>query len=494
MPVFFAATARHNGAMTDFTRRMAIQSGLAAAMLPSAAARAAGSPAAPVAGPGPLPAEVDIAVVGAGMAGLAAAAMLTGRNRTVAVLEARDRIGGRIWTDTARLGVPVDLGAASLRSSDINPLVAELRRREVSMQADDGDFWLFDRDGQGRGRDAETLDYDALGVAYDRLDDALVDAKVLRADVALASRIKLDGNGAAAGPALGGRWADLARALAGPLHLGVEFGQVAALDAPRLAGTGNEVWLPGGLGGWLGDFARGLPVHLSRAVTRIEWSARGVTLTTAEGQVRASACIVTLPVGVLAQGGGRDAPRFEPDLPEVQRDALGRLGMGLLDRIALLYEPGSFEAPVNTQALSRSAAAGAGFMAVRLNVQAQPVAVALVGGDYARDLEARGEAAAIAAAREQLKGMLGDEVDRRFVRGIAAAWGRDPWSRGAVCVARPGFSSARRLAGRALSGSAGRARVLFAGEAFAPQEWIGSVAGAWLSGRAAAAEALRVLG
>lgn len=476
--------------MNHPTRRDAIVGGLAGGL-------AAGllRPQAAVAAPA-LPAEVDIAIVGAGIAGLAAAAILAERGRSVVVLEARERIGGRIWTDTARLGVPVDLGAASLKSSDINPLVAELRRREVRMQPDDGDFWLFDRDARGGVRDAEPLDYDALGAAYDRIDDALSDAKVLRADVALASRVKLDGDAAAGNSAgsLAGRWGDLARAMAGPLHLGVEFGQVAALDAPRLAGTGNEIWLPGGMGGWLADFARGLPVHLSRPVSRIDWSGRGVTLATAEGEVKAEACIVTQPTALLAAAGSKDGILFQPALPEVQREALGRLGTGLLNRIALLYEPGSFEAPVNTQALSRADGKGGGTLSFRLNVLAQPVAVALAGGDYARDLEGRGEAAAIAAARAQLKAMLGDELDRRFVRGIASAWGRDPWSRGAICVARPGFSAARRIAGRALSGPAGRVRVLFAGEAFAPQDWIGSVTGAWLSGRQAAAEALRMLG
>src|SRR3546814_14760975 len=91
--------------------------------------------------------------------------------------------------------------------------------------------------------------------------------------------------------------------MAGPLHLGVEFNQVAALDAPRLAGTGNEIWLPGGLGGWLAGYAQGLPVYLSRPVSRIDWSGRGVTLATAEGQVRAEACIVTQPPALLAASG-----------------------------------------------------------------------------------------------------------------------------------------------------------------------------------------------
>lgn len=482
--------------MNTLTRRQTLRGGAAAMLL---------SPAAGFAQPAPaLPREVEVAVVGAGIAGLAAAALLAERGRSVVVLEARERSGGRAWTDTARLGMPVDLGAASLRSADINPLVAELRRREVQTQLDDGDFWLFDQDGRGQARDAELLDYDALGAAFDRLDDALLDARTLRADVPLASRARFEdprfnGQKAGNGGSGLGKWVDLAKALAGPLHIGVPFDRVPALDAPRLAGTGNDVWLPGGLGAWVAGLAASLPVHVARPVSRIDWSGRGVTLATAEGEVRAACCIVTVPVGVLALdaegGNGRPgAILFQPGLPDVQREALGRLAMGHLDRIVLQYEPGSFEAPVNTQALLRPLSASDGVMAFRLNVQAQPLAVALVGGDHALALERQGEAAAIAAARAQLKAMLGDDLDRRFLRGAASAWGREIYSRGAIAVTRPGFTSARRTAGRALTSASGRARVLFAGEAFAPPDWIGSLTGAWLSGRAAAADALRVLG
>lgn len=465
--------------MAGISRRRAIQGGLATAALPlwprrdTALAQTHPQPA--------LPGSVDVAIIGAGIAGLAAARILAERGRSVAVLEARDRIGGRIWTDTVRLGFPVDLGAASLRSADINPLVADLRRREVKLQADDGDFWLFDRT-RDDVREASGLDYDALGSLYDRVDDAIVDAQTLRVDVALASRVKFNGNGTDT------RWADTARALAGPLHIGVEFGQVAAIDVPRLAGTGNDAWLPGGMGSWLASYAEGLPVYLSHPVTRIEWGDSGATVATALGQVRAAACIVTVPIGVLQQSD----LVFQPALPAEQRDALRRLSMGLLNRIALHYEPGSFEAPVNTQVLLRvdaGAARGTGPMLFRLNVQAQPVAVAVVGGDYARALETQGEAAMIDAARAQLKALLGEEIDRRFIKGIASRWGAEPYSRGAVAAARPGFSIARRNAARS-----GQRRLVFAGEAFAPSEWVGSATGAWISGRTAAAEILRLLG
>ena len=450
----------------------------AAAMLPALGVRAAAA----------LPAETEVVIVGAGIAGLAAARMLQDRGRSVVVLEARNRIGGRIWTNSSALDFPVDLGGWLLRSADINPLAMEMRNREVRLQPDEGDFWLFDQNSGGEpARDATTQDYDALGFAYDKMDDALLDARALRSDVALASRVKLEANGPA------GRWIDLARALAAPLHVGIEFAALSALDAPRLTGTGNDAWLPGGVGAWLTQFATDLPVFRDRAVVRIDWGGSaaggGVIVATAEGHVRAETCIVTVPLGLL---GARDGIVFQPGLPEPQREALTRMSMGVIDRIALQYEGGSFDAPANTQALLRAHNNRA--MSIRLNAQGMPLAIAQLGGDYARDLESRGEAAMIAAARSQVRTMLGEAVDRKFVKGVATQWGSDPWSRGAVAAAKAGFATARRNAGRALTSNAGRARVLFAGEAFAPVDWIGSVAGAWLSGRVAATEALRVLG
>ena len=292
----------------------------AAALLPAAASRAATA----------LPSETEVVIVGAGLAGLSAARMLQDRGRNVVVLEARDRLGGRIWTNTTALDFPVDLGASLLKSADINPLAVEMRNRELRLQADEGDFWLFDQNSSGEpARDAATEDYDALGFAYDRMDDALLDARALRSDVPLASRIKLDSNGPA------GRWIELAKALAAPLHVGVEFAQLSALDAPRLTGTGNDAWLPGGFGAWVNQLTADLPVFRNRAVVRIDWAGTttgGVTVATAEGHVRADACIVTVPLGLL---GAKDGIVFQPGLPEPQREALSRMAMGVIDRIAL---------------------------------------------------------------------------------------------------------------------------------------------------------------
>ena len=65
-----------------------------------------------------LPSEVDVAIIGAGAAGLGAARMLEGSGLSVIVLEARDRIGGRAHTIMAAPGVPFDLGCEWLHSAD----------------------------------------------------------------------------------------------------------------------------------------------------------------------------------------------------------------------------------------------------------------------------------------------------------------------------------------------------------------------------------------
>ncbi len=74
-----------------------------------------------MAGVAPVAANPDVLIVGAGVAGLAAAQVLVAGGRRVQVLEAAPRIGGRCYTDTATFGTPFDLGAARLYNADLTP-------------------------------------------------------------------------------------------------------------------------------------------------------------------------------------------------------------------------------------------------------------------------------------------------------------------------------------------------------------------------------------
>ncbi len=453
-----------------FSRRRLLAFGLAAGLFAGLMPRrlAAQSPA-----PSGPPAKADVAVIGAGIAGLAAARLLVDRGLSVVVLEARNRLGGRAFSD-GRLGFPIDLGALHLRSMEVNPLTALVRQSLTTTQLEDGDFWLYEP-----GREAAAGDYDALGAALDRIDDALGDARAARQDRALAALV----------PALDTRWAEPAKALAGPLHVGVDFTQLSALDTPRLAGTGNDVWLPGGIGNWVASLGDKLPVFRAMPVHGIDWSQDdGVTVNHAGGVLEARACIVTLPLGVLATGG----VVFHPEWPAAKREALGRLQVGAVERVALHFRPGSLEAAPSTQLYGPGPGAGIDVarqaIHFRLNSQGQPVVLASIGGAYARDLVRAGETALVEAARSRLARLLGPGIEAGFISGFASNWSTDPYSLGSHSAARPGAIAARRALAQPMG------RVFLAGEHVAPQDWVGQLPGAWLSGREAAMAALKALG
>lgn len=105
--------------MPDFSRRTLIKLSLLAASPWVAPVIARGAPA---------PAAKSVLVIGAGISGLAAARMLHAAGHRVTVIEGRDRVGGRIWTNRSWWDVPVDLGASWIHGVDGNP-VANLARQ-----------------------------------------------------------------------------------------------------------------------------------------------------------------------------------------------------------------------------------------------------------------------------------------------------------------------------------------------------------------------------
>src|SRR5262245_14914806 len=91
----------------------------------------------------------DVIVIGAGAAGLAAGRTLIDRGCKAIILEARDRVGGRAWTESASFGVPIDRGCGWLHSADENPWRAIARNLGIAVLEENpvwqgriGDRWL----------------------------------------------------------------------------------------------------------------------------------------------------------------------------------------------------------------------------------------------------------------------------------------------------------------------------------------------------------------
>ena len=408
-----------------------------------------------------IPSNPEVIVVGAGMAGLAAARTLMLSGVQVAVLEARDRIGGRAYTESTTFGLPYDHGCTFIHSADENP-IARLATNLGHELVGEGDYWLV-----VDGRDASIADYDELGGILDRIDQAITKAGKAGRDVPASTVI--DENG---------KWAPLAGALIGDISAGVPLEGLSTADYAAQYGRGDDALVAAGLGAIVAEYGEQVAVQLGTPVDRISWGANQVSVTTARGTLNARVVIVTVSTGVL----GGQAIRFTPELPDWKQAAIERLPMGVLNKVALQFDRPFPDADDNTS-VNYPVEAGEA-ISFLINPFGAPMAVGFVGGETARELEGQEQSAVVDLIREQLASMFGSAVNKHFVKGHATAWGQDPYSLGAYAAAKPGYHRMRRELRRTVEG-----RLYFAGEA-THNEWAGQVPGAYLSGVRAARDYL----
>lgn len=423
-------------------------------------------------------ADVDVVVVGAGVAGLAAAAELRARSRSCVVLEAAARIGGRAWTTcpAALGGKPFDHGASWLHVADRNPLapIAEAHGCTLLESSKVRSHRAFI--GNHLADEAELAAYDQL---HDRLF-AHAEARIRSGgpDVSLAEAV------ADLPP---DPWTATVLTWQGAIIAGADADALSVADWHINLLDGRNLAVQGGLGAMV-SAALGLaagPVRLGTPVTHISWQERGggVAVETPRGTLTAGACIVTVSTGVLAAG----AIRFSPALPVVVQEAIRALPMGLLSKVVLraggadrLDLPPFCSVEHQIGRLDEPA----------MMFHAWPFGydhmIGFIGGRAAWSLAEAGPQAAEDFARAQLRTLFGTRADRAFAPGaIVTTWGTDPHFLGAYCYATPGHIAARDLLAQPLADG----RLVFAGEACSSDGLAGTVGGAYVSGARAAAQA-----
>jgi len=411
----------------------------------------------------PLPAETDVVVIGAGAAGIAAARRLQAAGRSVIVLEAKDRSGGRCIADTVNFGMPMDLGAHWIHAPTDNPLV-DLARA--------AGFQLYDDPERPRltirGRSPREGEWEAFAAALTRAQRAILDAGETGREVSLA----------AAMPTNLRDWQPTIEFLKGAWDSGKDTAEISCVDFYNAIET-RDLFCRQSYGAILAKLGEGLPIRLSTAVTKIDWSGRGVAVETPAGTVRARAAIVTASTSVLASG----AIRFTPALPKRQADAIAALSCGAYEHL-IVHLPGNpmdakpdepFVVKADTAATAKPLARIAGSDWWYLDI----------GGRFARDLANAGPAAMKAFAAEFITREFGPQARRVMGEVHVTSWTTDPFIRGAWSVAGPGATPQRLR----LAEPVGQ-RLLVAGEATDEGLW-GTVGGAWASGERAADQALR---
>jgi monoamine oxidase len=382
----------------------------------------------------------DTVIVGAGVAGLTAARLLHAAGNRVVVLEARDRVGGRVTSDR-RFGVVTDMGASWIHGITDSPVAAAaealgMRTVEFTVggyQPDSRPIAYYGPDG-GRLSDAEALAF---------ADDIhAVDAALTEAIAASPADASYRDVGEVALAAQG--W-DAERTQRVREYLehraeeqyGAWIEDLAAHGLDDDAIDGDEVVFPDGYDVLPRRLADGLDIRLIHVVTRVQWSTDGVVVTTDHGAFAGDTVVVTVPVGVLRS----DEFVIEPALPEPVAGALGRLEMNAFEKVFLRFDEKFWDDGV--YAIRQQGPEGRWWHSWYdlTALHDAPTLLTFAAGPAARETENWTEDEIVASVLVQLRRLYGEAVPPPTSVHVTD-WQGDPWSRGSYAYMTLGATTA----------------------------------------------------
>lgn len=423
--------------------------------------------------------DADVIVIGAGVAGLAAARQLGRHGYHVLVLEARARAGGRVCTEHPRgLDVPVELGAEFVHGGNA-VLRAALRQAGMKLRPVRRSMWTVEA-----GRICRLPHYwrDMVRVTgripvgtKQSFASFLRHEPGIDADQRARLRAFVEGFNAAPADRMSAR---VIRADPG----GAETPQSRPAQGYRA--------LVDSLAGQL--TAAGIGLRFKTSVTQVAWRKGEVLVHAGCRILRARAVVITLPLGVLKTG----AVRFSPPLRE-KNEIIHRLGWGHVVRVTLRFAPDLWTSGLVPKALRRRGRASFGFFTVPTGDfpswwapdPAKPVLVGWRGGPSAELLSKMSRSACVARALRSLArawNRPAPELRHRLRGAWMHNWSRDPWARGAYSYAVAGFENGPERLARPMADT-----LFFAGEATADE--LGTVHGALASGVRAAEEVGKIV-
>ncbi len=418
-----------------------------------------------------------IVVIGAGLAGLAAAQTLQQQGHEVVILEARQRVGGRIFTSHKWPDMPLDFGASWIHGVEGNPLAAiadSIKAQRLVTQYDLAATYntsgrLLSAAEEARMARLRTQVYSALKKAQTQHADTSIRQAVAPLlaqfpepseaarfiNFILSSEIEQEYAGSAA--KLSSYWYDSAK----------EF-------------AGDDALFPQGYQVITDALAKGLTIELGQTVKAIQWAQSPVQIITQKGKFVADQVVVTLPLGVLQAG----KVRFTPALPQNKRNAIQQLGMGVLNKCYLRFSTAFWPDEVDwLEYVPTEHGAWTEWVSFQ-RVAKQPILLGFNAGDRGRAMEAWSDEQIVADAMQTLRTIYGtiipDPMDYQITR-----WASDPFTLGSYSYNPVGATPAtRKILAAPLAN-----KVFFSGEA-THVNYFGTAHGAYLAGLSAAQQVL----
>jgi monoamine oxidase len=410
-----------------------------------------------------LASEVDVAVIGGGSAGIAAARRLAAAGGvSVLVLEGRHRAGGRAWTIDAG-GYPADMGCEWLHSADHNVLVPLAQRLRLALDRRRPD-WTTRLSHSGESKEAEADWIREREAHYWAIHRAAQEPEDRPASTVLEP---------------GGRWNALFDATSTWANA-VELECLSVKDNDRYESTEHNWRVQTGLGSLFVVLAEGLPIAFDAAVSRVDHQGGRIRLVTSRGTVGAARVIVAVPTSVIAA----EHMVFDPPLPDKLSAAAG-LPLGLANKLFLRLDgapPGAEDELFLVGSTTRRET-----MSYQVRPLGRPRVNCFFGGRFAAQLERDGVATMAAFATDELAGLFGNDIRRQLSPLASSAWRSDPFARGSYSYARPGHADDRARLAEPVDD-----RLFFAGEACS-SHFFSTAHGAYETGTAAAEAALASL-
>ena len=382
----------------------------------------------------------EVAVIGAGAAGLAAAKALAAQGISFVLLEASHRIGGRAHTEYPPDGAPFDLGCHWMHSASINPFVPIADEYSVRYEKRDhygpearyfrGGQWLSEPDLGSLAEESEAAEAAITKAWSEGLDKSVADVTERN-----------------------GEWTSVLDYYTA-LDSSVDPDEVSIGDVVSYEDTDENWPVVDGYGQLVERWGSDVPVSLNTVVSVIHWDNTEIRLETTRGDVRAKQVIITVSTGVLSSG----ALRFNPELPEAKQSAIAALQLGNYNHVRFWIDRQLFPTDAPERVLVEVDRDSP--ILLYLRPYGFDCVTGIVAGRYADWLERSGPVVSAEVVKEALSNVFGHDILRHIKGDRQSAWRGNPFVRGAYSSASPGQFYQRVALGESVAD-----RLFFAGEA-----------------------------